>query len=169
MAFCLIEENKKVPRMARRQNTKLIKSSKQNNNQSYKLPPQIDVPIRGIEPDGLDFINLLLKAYNFGLKAFDTTTPHHEDWVMLFVILANDATGRATVTKNIVELTGRAYGTVRSSLQRFEELGFIEPNQRIGRSELYVPTPLLKTQINQYAQEFWRDIEALRKGKPKGR
>lgn len=63
---------------------------------------------------------------------------------MLFTILTNEAEGRATVTKNIVEITGRAYGTVRASLHRFEKLGYIEPNQRIGRSELYVPTPLLK-------------------------
>ena len=38
----------------------------------------------------------------------------------------------------------RAYGKVRASLQRFEQLGYIEPNQRIGRSELYVPTPAMK-------------------------
>jgi DNA-binding PadR family transcriptional regulator len=55
------------------------------------------------------------------------------------------------VTKNIVEITGRAYGTVRSSLHRFEELGYIEPNQRIGRSELYVPTDKMKKTVNEFA------------------
>ncbi len=149
--------------MARRQNTKLIKTTQKNQDQRFTLPAKIEAQISGVEPDGHDFVNLLLKAYGFGMKAFDTTTPHHEDWIMLFVILANDAMGRATVTKNIVESTGRAYGTVRSSLHRFEELGYIEPNQRIGRSELYVPTALLKTEINQFAKGFWADMERLRK------
>jgi hypothetical protein len=35
--------------------------------------------------------------------------------------------------------------------------------QRIGRSELYVPTALLKQTINQYARQFWPFIEALRR------
>jgi hypothetical protein len=50
---------------------------------------------------------------------------------------------------------------VRASLQRFEKLGYIEPNQRIGRSELYVPTAYLKQLINRSAEAFWPDIENL--------
>jgi hypothetical protein len=66
------------------------------------------------------------------------------------------------VTKNIVELTGRAYGTVRASLQRFVTLGYIEFNQRIGRSELYVPTPALKQIINQSAEDYWSNLTAIK-------
>ncbi|MDG1690996.1 MAG: hypothetical protein P8I95_02355 [Alphaproteobacteria bacterium] len=58
------------------------------------------------------------------------------------------------MTKNIVEIAGRAYGMVRASLQRFEELGYIEPNQRIGRSELYVPTPKMKKNGQCFCQNF---------------
>lgn len=69
-------------------------------------------------------------------------------------MIANDAKGRATVTKNVVEITGRAYGTIRAALVRFEQLGFIESQQRIGRSELYMPTPEFKALINQTAAAF---------------
>jgi len=149
--------------MARRQNNKLMKTTKGFEPYSRPLLTPVKDPISGLDCDGHDFINTLLFGYNFGMSAFDTTTPHHEDWIMMFVIMENEAAGRATVTKNIVELTGRAYGTVRSSLHRFEKLGYIEPVQRIGRSELYVPTALLKQTINQYAREFWPFIETLRR------
>ena len=140
--------------MARRQNDKLSKRAAQDSSKISTLPEQIDGPVGGLNRDGLDFINTLLYGYRFGNQVFNTVTPHHEDWIMLFVVLANDAEGRATVTKNIVEITGRAYGTVRASLQRFEKLGYIEPNQRIGRSELYVPTPAMKQAVNDFAKKI---------------
>lgn len=56
----------------------------------------------------------------------------------------------------------RAYGKVRASLQRFEQLGYIEPNQRIGRSELYVPTPAMKRAVNDFANKFWPHIQKVR-------
>ncbi len=153
--------------MARRQNDKLIKTIKDMNFQAGVLLSFVNEPISGLERDGQDFINTLLFGYNFAMQAFDTTTPHHEDWIMMFVIMENEAAGRSTVTKNIVELTGRAYGTVRASLHRFEKLGYIEPVQRIGRSELYVPTPLLKQTINRFAREFWPFIDELRRRQDK--
>lgn len=125
---------------------------------SFTLPNQIDNPIDGLTSEAYDFINILLKSYRFGNQLFETSTPHHEDWIMLFVILSNEASGRATVTKNIVEITGRAYATVRNSLTRFENMGYIESNQRIGRSNLYVPTDTLKKLINQFAIEFWPTV-----------
>ena len=146
--------------MARRQNHKL--SSKTEEKEVFTLPDQIIKPIQGLEDEAQDFINTLLFGYRFGNHIFDTQTPHHEDWIMLFVILTNEAEGRATVTKNIVEITGRAYGTVRASLQRFEDLGFIEPNQRIGRSELYVPTQKMKEAVNALAKSFWPHVERAR-------
>lgn len=147
--------------MARRQNHKLIHQTKTTSD-GFTLPDQINPSVPGMTADSMDFINTLLMSYRFGSDIFDTQTPHHEDWIMLFVILTNEAEGRATVTKNIVEITGRAYGTVRASLQRFEELGYIAPNQRIGRSELYVPTPALKKRINTYARGFWADVKRTR-------
>ena len=73
------------------------------------------------------------------------------------------------MTKNIVEITGRAYGTVRSSLHRFEELGYIEPNQRIGRSELYVPTAKMKKTVNEFARNFWEQIGHSRRARSRVR
>jgi hypothetical protein len=146
--------------MARRQNHKL--SAKAAEKEIFTLPNQITKPIQGLENEAQDFINTLLFGYRFGNHIFDTQTPHHEDWIMLFVILTNEAEGRATVTKNIVEITGRAYGTVRASLQRFEELGYIESNQRIGRSELYVPTPKMKKAVNAFAKTFWPHVARAR-------
>lgn len=147
--------------MARRQNHKLTRQ-RRSGTQGFTLPDRIMPEVPGMTRDGMDFINTLLTGYRFGSDLFDTQTPHHEDWIMLFVILTNESEGRATVTKNIVEITGRAYGTVRASLQRFEELGFIEPNQRIGRSELYVPTPALKKHINNFGRSFWGDVNRTR-------
>ena len=147
--------------MARRQNHKLTRQ-RRATQQGFTLPDRISPEVPGMNREGMDFINTLLTSYRFGSDLFDTQTPHHEDWIMLFVILTNESEGRATVTKNIVEITGRAYGTVRASLQRFEELGFISPNQRIGRSELYVPTPALKKHINSFARSFWNEVGRTR-------
>lgn len=87
--------------MARRQNDKLSKRAAQDSSKISTLPEQIDGPVGGLNRDGLDFINTLLYGYRFGNQVFNTVTPHHEDWIMLFVVLANDAEGRATVTKKI--------------------------------------------------------------------
>jgi DNA-binding transcriptional regulator PaaX len=73
------------------------------------------------------------------------------------------------VTKNIVEITGRAYGTVRSSLHRFQELGYIEPNQRIGRSELYVPTDKMKKTVNEFARNFWDRLAQSRRARSRAK
>jgi DNA-binding PadR family transcriptional regulator len=73
------------------------------------------------------------------------------------------------VTKNIVEITGRAYGTVRSSLHRFEELGYIEPIQRIGRSELYVPTEKMKKTVNEFARNFWDLVGQSRRSRSRAK
>ena len=145
--------------MARRQNYKL---SSPNRREVFTLPEQISKPISGMDSDAQEFINTLLFGYQYGKRIFDTKTPHHEDWIMLFTILTNEAEGRATVTKNIVEITGRAYGTVRASLQRFERLGYIEPNQKIGRSEVYVPTPKLKRALNRFSKTFWPHVKRVR-------
>ena len=147
--------------MARRPNIKIENQLLNQQADSFSLPEEIHAPIDGVDKKGHAFINALLLSYRFGLNAFHPMTPHHEDWMILFVIMVNESQGRATVTKNIVELIGRAYGTVRASLQKFEKLGYIEPNQRIGRSELYVPTAHLKQLINHSADAFWPNIENL--------
>lgn len=155
--------------MARRQNHKLTEKATRGLDEVFSLPEQITTPTHGLEKDGQDFVNALLLSYRFGNNIFDTPTPHHEDWIMLFAILTNEAAGRATVTKNIVEITGRAYGTVRSSLHRFEELGYIEPNQHIGRSELYVPTEKMKKTVNAFARNFWDRIGHSRRARSRAK
>ena len=67
---------------------------------------------------------------------------------MLFVALADAAGWRTTVTKSSVEITDRAYGTVRASLQRCARLGYLQTKQRIGRSQLYEPTNKMKDTLN---------------------
>ena len=155
--------------MARRQNHKLTEKAARELDDVFTLPEQITAPIHGLEKDGQDFVNALLLSYRFGHDIFDTPTPHHEDWITLFAILTNEAAGRSTVTKNIVEITGRAYGTVRSSLHRFEELGYIEPNQRIGRSELYVPTEKMKKTVNEFARNFWDRVGQSRRSRSRAK
>jgi len=108
----------------------------------------------GLTPDTIDFVNTVLAIYRAGQKLFQAQVPTSEDWAVLIVVISNDTIGRATVTKNIVEVTGRAFGTVRAALSRFEKLGYIESQQRIGRSELYVPTEKFKKALEASAAEF---------------
>lgn len=118
------------------------------------LPDRITTPVEGLDGSGILFINILLNVFRCGQQLFRTSSPSSEDWAILLTVIANDAKGRATVTKNVVEITGRAYGTIRAALVRFEQFGFIEVQQRIGRSELYTPTAEFKDLINQTAAEF---------------
>ena len=130
---------------------------------TFKLPKKISPFVPGMLPEAVRGINVLLNAHEFGRDLFETDAPHYEDWVMLFILITNESQGRSTVTKNFVEVTGRAYGTVRASLKRFEALGYIRPLQRIGRSELYVPTEKLKKAVNQWGRKLWPCIEAMNK------
>ncbi len=138
--------------------SKISKSSAHTDFQTSvcqgALPERIRTPIEGLDASGILLINILLNAFRCGQKLFHTSSPSSEDWAILLTVISNDAKGRATVTKNVVEITGRAYGTIRAALVRFEQLGFIESQQRIGRSELYMPTPAFKSLINQAATEF---------------
>ena len=86
--------------MARRQNEKLTRQ-RRGVQQGFSLPDKIDPPVPGMNVDSMDFVNTLLVSYRFASNLFDTQTPHHEDWIMLFVILTNEAEERATVTKTL--------------------------------------------------------------------
>lgn len=108
----------------------------------------------GLTPSIIEFVNAVLSLYKTGQKLFNSSVPASEDWAILIVVIANDALGRATVTKNVVEVTGRAFGTIRAALLRFEKLGYIESQQRIGRSELYVPTEKFKRALEESAAAF---------------
>ncbi len=110
--------------------------------------------IDGLTPAAHGYVSTLARIFKSGQSLFQTTIPTAEDWAILLVVIHNEAIGRATVTKNIVEITGRAFGTVRAALLRFEKLGYIESQQRIGRSELYVPTDKLKTTLNATGEKF---------------
>jgi len=37
-----------------------------------------------------------------------------------------------------------------------------EPNQRIGRSELYVPIPAMKRAVNNFSKKFWPRIPKVK-------
>ena len=130
---------------------------------SFQLPQEISPHVSGVLPEAMRGINVLLNAHSLGCDLFQTQAPQYEEWMMLFIILANDAEGKSTVTKNFVEVTGRAYGTVRAALKRFEEKGYIRPLQKIGRAELYVPTSKLKRAVNLWGRQLWPYIEELSK------
>ncbi len=144
--------------------TTLVKKKLEADNvftDTFQLPHEISPYVSGIIPEAMRSINVLLNAHAFGSDLFQTQAPQYEDWMMLFILLANDAEGKSTVTKNFVEVTGRAYGTVRASLKRFEEKGYIRPLQKIGRAELYVPTDKLKRAVNQWGRQLWPYIDKL--------
>ena len=134
-------------------------SSSLPNGGEFTLPKEINSFVPGMLPEAVRAINVLLNAHEFGKDLFETKAPHYEDWIMLFILIANESDEKSTVTKNFVEVTGRAYGTVRASLKRFEERGYIHTLQKIGRSELYVPTDKLKKAVNQWARQLWPCIE----------
>jgi len=127
----------------------------------FQLPVEIPAHVPGLLPEAVRSINVLLNAHIFGRELFDSAAPQYEDWIMLFIILANEAEGKSTVTKNFVEVTGRAYGTVRATMRRFEARGYIRTLQRIGRAELYVPTDKLKKAVNQWGRNLWPYINKL--------
>lgn len=135
--------------------------NKVTRSNEFTLPKEISTCVPGVLPEAMRSINVLLNAHNFGRELFQTDAPQYEDWMMLFIILSNDAEGKSTVTKNFVEVTGRAYGTVRAALRRFEARGYIRPIQRIGRAELYVPTPKLKQSINRWGRCLWLYVDQL--------
>jgi hypothetical protein len=112
------------------------------------------ISIEDLTAEACRYISTLAHIFKSGQSLFQTTNPTAEDWAILLVVIHNEAIGRATVTKNIVEVTGRAFGTVRAALLRFEKLGYIESQQRIGRSELYVPTYKLKSTLNATGEIF---------------
>ena len=113
-------------------------------------------------PEAVRAINVLLNAHEFGKDLFETKAPHYEDWIMLFILIANELEEKSTVTKNFVKVTGRAYGTVRASLNRFEERGYIHTLQKIVRSELYVPTDKLKKAVKKGHGSFGRVLKTMR-------
>lgn len=141
--------------------TDYVDVKKMNRIVEFKLPKEISTNVPGVIPEAMRSINVLLNAHDFGCELFQTDAPQYEDWMMLFIILSNEAEGKSTVTKNFVEVTGRAYGTVRSALRRFEERGYIQPIQRIGRAELYVPTQKLKQAVNRWGRQLWPYVETL--------
>jgi hypothetical protein len=118
------------------------------------FPDLEKLSIDGLTAEARRYVATLAQIFKSGQSLFQTTIPAAEDWAILLVVIHNEAIGRATVTKNIVEVTGRAFGTVRAALLRFEKLGYIESQQRIGRSELYVPTEKLKSTLNATGEVF---------------
>ncbi len=127
----------------------------------FAFPNEIEPTVSGLSTEAVLSINVLLNAHRLGQDLFGTSSPNYEDWVMIFVLLSNESVGRSTVTKDFVDLTGRAYGTIRSGLKRFEDRGYIRSLQKIGRSELYVSTEKLKTTLNSWSHELQPCVERL--------
>lgn len=121
---------------------------------AFDFPDLEKLSIDGLTAEARCYISTLAHIFKSGQCLFQTAIPTAEDWAILLVVIHNEAVGRATVTKNIVEITGRAFGTVRAALLRFEKLGYIQSQQRIGRSELYVPTDKLKSTLNALGELF---------------
>lgn len=101
------------------------KTPSTNEVHALDFPDLDKKPIDGLTQDAHCYISTLARAFQCGQALFHTPIPTAEDWAILLVVINNEASGRATVTKNIVEVTGRAFGTVRAALLRFEKLGYI--------------------------------------------
>ena len=112
-----------------------------------------------IAPEIAEAITQLVSMHEYAEDHFETRLTGHADWILIDLLLQNDASGRGTVVKHVIETVGCSPGTVRTMFQRFHKSGYIEQQQRIGRSELYRPTAKLKKFVTKWAQNAWKKIE----------
>ena len=125
-----------------------------HNPVEFKLPLEIQSPIPGISHQTILVLNILLNTHRLGQDLFEKRSLNYTDWIILFVIISNEDKGRSTVIQHLVEATGKSYGTVRTNLERFIVQDYIRLLQKIGRSELYVPTEKLKNRLNVWGEEL---------------
>ena len=112
-----------------------------------------------IAPEITAAITQLVGMHEYAEDHFETRLTGHADWILIHLLLQNDAAGRGTVVKHVIETVGCSPGTVRTMFQRFHKSGYIEQQQRIGRSELYRPTAKLKKFVTKWAQNAWKKTE----------
>ncbi len=105
-------------------------------------------------------IAALVETHRYAEENFETRLTGHADWILIHLLLQNDASGRGTVVKHVIETVGCSPGTVRTMFQRFHRAGYIEQQQRIGRSELYRPTAKLKKFVTKWSQNAWAKAKA---------
>ncbi len=92
----------------------------------------------------LDFVMTSLKQ---GEKMFSGRLRTHADWVLIQVLFENEAAGRGTVVRDVIQAAGGSPGMVRAIFQRFKRAGYIGLQQKVGRQELYQPTAKLRAFI----------------------
>ncbi len=114
-----------------------------------------DVAQSEIAPDVAAAVAKIIETHSYAEDHFETKLAGHADWILINLLLQNDAAGRGTVVKHVIETVGCSPGTVRTMFQRFHKAGYIEQQQRIGRSELYRPTAKLKKFVTKWARNAW--------------
>ena len=102
-------------------------------------------------------LNQLVEAHLYAEAHFGTKIAGHADWALIRLLIENDSKGRSTVVKHVIEAAGCSPGTVRAMLGRFQRNGYVKVREKIGRSELYRPTPKLKKFITRWAQANFPD------------
>ena len=114
-----------------------------------------------------DSAKLLLESLDACLRKgnglFLDRPPELYEWAIVLEVLKNDAAGRLTVAKHLVEATGKSDNTIRSAIERFLASNLVMPVQMIGRSVLYAPTAELKARLNAIADKRPPEQNADRK------
>ena len=92
-----------------------------------------------------------------------------EDFITVALLLCNYKHRQHTVTKHVIEATQRAPGTIRRLFREYQDYGWVRCTQKIGRSEIYEPTPALLALVNAWGEEAWNKIHKKREAPPSGR
>ncbi len=94
----------------------------------------------------------LADAHHFAEEHCDAKITKHADWILIKLLLENDAKGKATVVKHVIEASRCSAGTVRQMFNRFQKYEYIKVYQKIGRSELYRPTAKLRKFVDKWSR-----------------
>lgn len=123
-----------------------IKLSGQNSKSPSALYDEVHVKLEKF-----------VAAQRFAEENFDAKINKHVDWILIQLLLKNDANGRSTVVKHVIESARCSPGTVRVMFNRFQKNGYIEAQEKIGRSELFRPTTKLKKFITKWANTNFQE------------
>lgn len=123
-----------------------------------------DRPDSGLSRDALRFLAVIDRFHQVAEAVLGADGREKLHWQIISEIIVNDFHGRHTVTKNIVDTTGRANATVRTVLDSFERHGLIVEVQRVGRSILYSPTPKLLALLNEVGESMMTHCRELLHG-----
>ena len=116
----------------------------------------------GLSQKAQDSLNLLIKI----LPASPIQRAlRFEDFMAVGLLLSNHSRKLRTVTKHVIEATGRAPGTIRRLFREYESHGWVRCVQKIGRSEIYEPTSTLLDLVNLWGETAWTNIQKATQGK----